>query len=308
MLFSKLIIETEKEVEQYFDTLFDMAVKNQVHSGDLLLVMEGALLSREKDYDNPDAVELKNYYNIGKGLDGHCEDTNYGFIAEYVNSTENESFEDYKKAIEFDPVRSHELRDITEGESITIQIEMLIYLKIWEGETFLKKFYQLLRLVNREEYDWHCTVNGFGKAKQGSLSRAELLSFIKSQLETHIPGLSTSFNECHVPQVRNAISHSQYAIIGRDIMFNNYEPEREGSIRGISFDDWTDMFHRTLAIFHLYNKLFRRIRLYYYESSAEFRHKKEVRVNRIFPELHSFHLVLHTRPIFMDWGPSPDNY
>jgi len=303
MLFQDLILQTESELEEAFNRLFELANKNKIHPGDLLLAMEGAFLSEEEDFENPGTKELMQYYNIGDDMAGYCETTNYKFIAHYGNSADVASFEDYKKAVNLGIEADTELKDVTVAEELTIQIEMLIYIKIWEGETFLKKFYQLVRLVEGKGYDWHCSINGFGKAKPGSFSRRELLEQIKTGLKEYLPALSKGFEECHFPQIRNAISHSQYAILGRSISFNNFEPDKDGSRHGVSFEEWTLIFHKTMAIFHLYTKLLRRIRQYCYDSSAEFRYKKEIQVVRHFPKARTFYVVLYTRPHYMDWSP-----
>jgi hypothetical protein len=51
--------------------------------------------------------------------------------------------------------RQKEIDELTKIESYSIQMEMLIYLKIWEADLFIKKMYQLVRLNEGQAYDWH---------------------------------------------------------------------------------------------------------------------------------------------------------
>lgn len=304
MLFGELLIEKFNTLTPHFEQLFNLAIKNQTHPGDFLLVMENAWLSMEKDFDN--GKDLKAFYNIGMDIDGHCQSTNYDFILQYVNGTPDLKYQDYLTKINYSSDRSEEIEELTFVEGITIQVEMLIYLKIWEGETFLKKWYQLMKLVNGEDYDWHLSIRGFGKIEYGSLSRYEMLKYIKEKLQIHVPELYESFTKAHRSQLRNAIAHSQYAILGRNIMLNNFDESKAASIGGLSFDDWIDIFHETIELFNHYTKLFKRVRKHYFDGSLHVKKKAEVRVNRKHPTANHFFTVLYTRDFFEDWSPYPN--
>lgn len=50
MLFKELLIEYHDRFKPLMKEVFDLSLKNQSHSGDLLLVMENAKLTRDKDF------------------------------------------------------------------------------------------------------------------------------------------------------------------------------------------------------------------------------------------------------------------
>jgi len=304
MLFNELLVQKFNSLTPCFTKLFDLAVSNQTHPGDLLLVMENAWLSMKQDHDN--GGNLKAFYNIGMDIDGHCQNTNYDFILQYVNGTPDLKYQEYLAKISFNAGRSKEILEVTFGEGITIQVEMLIYLKIWEGETFIKKWYQLMRLVDGEDYDWHLSIKGFGGKVYGSLSRHEMFRYIKEKLQKHVPDLYEVFKRTHRSQIRNAIAHSQYAILGRNIMLNNFEESKSDSLGGLSFDEWIDIFHETIELFNQYTKLFKKIRSYCFDKSLLVNKKAEVRVSRKHPTINQFLTVLYTRDFFEDWSPYPN--
>ncbi|RYY07822.1 MAG: hypothetical protein EOP43_02100, partial [Sphingobacteriaceae bacterium] len=125
MLFKEILDQKFNELSPYFDELFKLVLKNQTHSGDLLLTMENGSLSTEPDFDNPE--KLKNYYNIGFNVEGHSENTNHHFIGEYVkNSIYEISLSEYLKLMEYSAERLDKIDSLVEQEALSIQIEMLI--------------------------------------------------------------------------------------------------------------------------------------------------------------------------------------
>lgn len=82
MLFNDILKEKYDQLAPVFDKLFDLAIKHQTHSGDLLLIMENAHLTEEPDPDENDKVKL--FYNIGPTMDHHCETANHDFIKQYT--------------------------------------------------------------------------------------------------------------------------------------------------------------------------------------------------------------------------------
>jgi hypothetical protein len=303
MLFNEILKEKFDTLSPLFNALFDLAIKNQTHSGDLLLVMEHALLAEERDLDDPEKQKL--YYNIGTGMDYHCETASHDFIRQYIRSVIDMSYTDYKALHRYSAERSEEIDEIVFEESNTIQTEMLIYLKIWEGEAFLKKMYQVSRLINGMDYDWHLMIGFGGQRTSGIMERFEVIRALKENLKEKAPGLFNVVKRTHWSQLRNAIAHSQYAMLGRHIVLNNYVHGKVEHKLGLDFDEWVDVFHETLTIFTLYEMFFNRVREYYYELTLPHNLKKEIRVQRRFPEERSFLLVLHSNEHLKDWSPYP---
>ncbi len=300
MLFNELLLEKHKLMSPWFDKLFDRVIKNQTHESDLLLVMENALLTTEPDYDDNGAI--KNFFSIGPDMEGHCEHTNYDFITRYVNDAPNVDHKAYLDFMKYDSQKVEQINELESGEAITVQTEMLIYLKIWEGETFLKKWYQLSRLAAKEDYDWHFSIRSKQTGPYGSMARYQVNAAIKENLLSVVPELHDIWIKTQIPQIRNAIAHSQYAILGRQIMFNNFEKDREGSLGGMSFNDWIELFHTTLVIFNLINRFFRKTRDYYYDKSLPLK-ESEIRINRRHPDVNQIFHEVHTREFFKDWSP-----
>lgn len=305
MLFKDLLDKNYKLLLPYFDQLFDMVIRNQSHQGDLLLVHENASLSITKSKDDPPIV--KYFYELGWNLEGHSEQTNYDFIGEYVrepvhNSVEyNKYYAEQSKDFKLKEQLDHEL-------SFTMQFEMLIYLKIWEGETFIKKWYQLVRLIKGEDYDWSFRIKSHDPLKPGGYTRDKALkNYIKPILSEMIPELGGSFEKCHKGQIRNAIAHSQYFFMGRDFTLTNYVETNIEHVSHITFEKWNDIFHETLVIFTLYNMLSEKVKEYYCQKSLPFKKKIEVRINwQLNPNPYTSYEVLYTRDFFKDWSPYPN--
>jgi hypothetical protein len=135
MLFNEILQDKYDTLKPVFSESFELAIKNQTHSGDLLLVMENAHLTEEPDHD--DGEKMKVFYNIGPGMDHHCETASHDFIKQYIRNTFGIPYDDYKALHIYSPERPQEIDQLLFKESNTIQIERLIYLKIWEGEAFL---------------------------------------------------------------------------------------------------------------------------------------------------------------------------
>ena len=303
MLFNEILKERSDQLSPLFNELFDLALKYQTHSGDLLLTLENGFLTEEPDHD--DAGKVKLFYNIGPKMEYHCETASHDFIRQYVRSVVAMPYEEYKKLHEYSAERRQEIDELLLMEGNTIQVEMLIYLKIWEGETFLKKFYQLSRLITGQDYDWHLEIS-FGKGEAGSMPRHQLIRELKANLKERLPALYEVFERLHRSELRNAIAHSQYAMLGRNILLDNQKPGQPDEKFHISFDEWVDIFHDTLTVFTLYGMFFQRVREHYHAASKEFHYKKEVRVSRRFPEVKQFPILLYTDAYSKDWSPYPN--
>jgi len=178
-----------------------------------------------------------------------------------TNNISPESLTDYQQRTTYDPTRVAEIRKIEIEEGFSIQTEMLIYLKIWESDAFIKSLYELTRLMKGEAYDWHFKIKESNRDKEATGNRDTILrQLVRDQFETSIPALYESFKTAFKTQVRNAIAHSQYAILGRYITLNNFVKEDPAAqLRSLSFDEWIDIFHETIIIYSLYNELLTQI-------------------------------------------------
>jgi hypothetical protein len=57
------------------------------------------------------------------------------------------------------------------------------------------------------------------------------------------------------PQIRNAVAHSEFYIVGTTLGFNNYDVAKHHPLTQISFELWEERFHRLIL---LYNGLIKR--------------------------------------------------
>lgn len=307
MLFKNLLDQEYRKMLPVFDDVLNMAFQSQTHYGDMLLVNENA--GYYKDVEKADNLPfVPDPYTIGPQLEEHSEATHHKFIGEYVKTASTEHYKKYLKAVVYNPDKSSEIEQLTDNEEFTIQIEMLIYLKIWESDTFIKKMYQLARLINGEDYDWHFKIKGHDKNDVGGLPRSVLINdHVAKKFTKKLPKIAKYFTSCYKSQIRNAIAHSQYAILGRSIILNNHIDEKKNSLSHITFDNWTKMFHQTIMIYSLYIKFFNRVNDIYYESSQIDNLSVEIRINRLYPKAETRYMMLYTRPYFKDWSPfKPD--
>lgn len=182
---------------------------------------------------------------------------------------------------------------------------MLIYLKIWESDMFIRKFYQLANLLQGNHYDWHFQI----KTANQTGSRSKIIrEKIRDKFKENIPPLYDSFKKGYKSQIRNAIAHSQYSIQSKYINLNNYDKnDLYSQIKSISLEEWTEIFHETIAIYTLYNEFIsstnRNYGIIALINNGIFR----IRINRKEPIIEEQYLPLYYREIFEDWGWQPDN-
>lgn len=258
-----LIIENLRkrltEVKPIFNLLFEAAIKNQIHKGDLLLVNISAGYTQIEQFDaKKDVIIKKEICGIGIGTEGIIERTiidfingfinHYGFTGEQVDVIYNDYFDKlYKQNIP----DNHEL-------IFSLQIEKLVYLKIWESNKFLYRLNQLSKILNRERFDW--------RAKVPLTSKHIFFRTFRDSLKVEFPDFFAILSKAFKTQIRNAIAHSQFYFVGNRIVFEGYEEYEEGqSVPSITFEEWDSMFLETIVLFISYNEFMIKIDEYYRE-------------------------------------------
>lgn len=262
MLFNNLLAEKGNLLAPSFNQLFEMAQSNQVHSGDLLLVSTNGFYKPEikKCSMRP--------YSIGTDSEGHSEYLHINFINTYMQEAKKEiTYATYLDDIRWSKEKSKEIEQLINEEEFSVQIEMLCYLKIWEADSFIKKFYQLVRLINGKPYDWHFKIKESNRDKSATGTRQDIISkHIKNLFEHQVPVLHDAFEMAYKTQIRNSIAHSQYSFQQRNIHLNNYvETDVYAQIKVLNFNEWVNMFHITVMIHILYSRLNDKINLHYAE-------------------------------------------
>jgi hypothetical protein len=304
MLFKDVLNNKTSELQPEFDRLFDDILKNQTHDGDLLLI-------RLNGFYNPDVHKWTNLpeklspYMIGPNNEGHSDYLHYEFIHSYrKKGIIDLNHPEYLKQHEWSSDRKKEIDQLVAHESMTIQLEMLIYLKIWEADFFIKKLYQLTRLVLGEPYDWHFRVSESNRDKEATGTREKIIrKLIRDKLEKKYPIIYKAIKNAYRTQIRNSIAHSQYSFLGRNISPNNFiEKDPASQLKSLSFDDWNDLFHDTMVIYNLVIRLFNQVDKLYQKVALENGLLMEVRVSRIDPQERIEYFLLKYRPEWKDWN------
>ena len=306
MLFKEILDGKYKALWPQFEQLYNLVINNQTHEGDLLLVRLNAFYNIESlKWDN---LPYNNPYMFGPNVEGHAETTHYSFIGYYLkHNTSDKTYEEYLKDVEYSPERRILIDELTFSESISIQTEMLIYLKIWESDIFIKKFWQLVKLANKEPYDWHLSVSN--SSRSGNLSRDEIIrKKIRNPLKDILPGLYACLKKAYNKQLRNAIAHSQYSILGRHIQIHNYiESDPYSQLKVVAFNDWIDIFHETLAIYELYHDFLDIVNDNYGQIALNNENMFPIRVSREEPIVETQYLPVYFREFFKDWNWQPES-
>ncbi len=304
MLFRDKLNEIGKKLSPEFDKLFDKIVESQSHDGDLLLVLENGLY-------NPDVHNWNNLdkkfspYMIGPSHEGHSSNTHYKFIHIYrTNTIADITHSEYLKELEYTPEKREQIDQMQEIEGQSIQIEMLIYLKIWEADSFIKRFYQICRLLHGEPYDWHFKITESNRDSGATGNRQTLIrKKIRDRFQNDFPIIYKAFKTAYLTQVRNSIAHSKYSTIERNIHLNNYVKKDPASqLHELKFDEWIEMFHNTMIIYNEQIGLFKKIRKMYSEIAKHHNNLIQVRINRKDPEEKTEYCFLKYQQLTPEFG------
>lgn len=301
MLFGNILQEKSNRLSPEFDKLFKDILTNQTHEGDLLLTrVNGFYYPEIEKWTN---IKNKNPYMFGVGEDGHSDNTHYKFINNYrTNSVSKLSYPEYLKMIEWSETKEKEIDEIINQEDLVVQLQMLIYLKIWETDLFIKRFYQFALLTNGKDYDWHFKISESNRSKNCTGKRDEIIRLlVRDKLQTNYPEIYSAIKNAFKTQVRNSIAHSQYYTSARYINLTNYiENDDNCQIKTIKFDDWIDMFHDTMVI---YNEmiLFNLKIDDFYSRLVPFKGNPSIRVNMLHPAKKTIYQRLKYRIQFSDW-------
>ena len=265
MIFKDLIEELNDTVKNAVDQLFDAAWCNQSHPQDMLLVDQHGF------YSEMLARVPENPYMIGPGEIGFGESTFYKFV------------DWYRKSHSFDKVNFEESvrddEDMQNWEELVVQLEQSIYLRFWEAASLLKSYYQLTALACGEPYDWYLEIPVHPRrGSKSQLIRANIRDRAANPCPLFYKLVKGNYNS----QLRNAIAHSEYYIIGRSISFLNYSdnPAAHAPCKGISFDQWYRIFHTTLLLHDETLRAFSRYREGYKLRTIKNGNRICVRINR----------------------------
>lgn len=269
MIFVELLDELKDNTAQAVDELFQAAWDNQTHPQDLLLVDQHGFYSEM--IGNPEVQKKHKLspYVIGPDEIGFSESTFYQFIDWYRQSHAFKK-EEFEKEVE-------ENENAKLQEVLTVQLEQSIYLRFWESDLILKQYYQLSSLAIGESYDWHLKIPTH--AREGS--KHELIrKKIRDRIQKTCPSFYSLVKNNYLTQLRNAIAHSQFYILGRGFTLMNYsdDPAAHSPLKSLNFDEWYRLFHVTLLLHNETLKAFRQYRDKYKKKTLENNNCIEIRI------------------------------
>lgn len=267
MIFKDILVDKSDILSKEFDKLLELAFEKQSHRGDLLLWNENGFSSEQNGQEPP-------AYLIGPSLYGHSEHTHYQFIDEYRRNpckyTSKEFLEIYNQS-----KGTKQMASIKLSEEISISMEMLIYLKFWEADMTIKKFYQLVGILQGKPYDWNFKLAKSNRDNDGVTGKrcVVIREMIRDPLKAISPTLYSWIKDTYKTQIRNAIAHSNYYFSARSIGLLNYFPsDGYSNLKTIAFEDWTEIFHNTLVLHNQYVRLGKLIHQRYtaiYEATGQ---------------------------------------
>lgn len=303
MLFKDILDIKTKELQSEFDALFDNILKKQTHDGDLLLIRVNGFYNPEVHTWN-NLKEKLSPYMIGPNKEGHSDYSHYEFIHNYrTQAISKLSHKEYLTLHEWSPERKGEIDKLVSEESMSIQLEMLVYLKIWEADLFIKKLYQLTGLALGEPYDWHFSIAESSRDKQATGTRETIIrKKVRNRLEKEYPIIYKTIKNAYLTQIRNSIAHSKYSFLGRNIHLNNFiKEDKAAQLHSVSFDEWIGIFHDTMVLYNQIIRIFNSVDELYAKVAIENKLLMEIRINRQDPEEKTEYHLLKYRPEWKDW-------
>lgn len=293
MIFIDKIIGIEKILNPEINKLIDLAMKNQSHSGDLLLLIINGFYDEDRlEFNNNSEIKYSPFL-YGPSVEGHVEQTHYSFINNYRKTNiSQDNFTDYLKLHEWTIERKDEIDNLVEIEETGIHIEMLIYLKFWEADMIIKKLYQFVRILNGQHYDWFFKVSESSRDKNSTGKRLDIINKkIRDGIKENSNVLFNIIKDTYKTQLRNSIAHSNYSFLGRNVHLNNYiKDDKFSQLKCISFNQWIDIFHNTLVLHNQYLRINNIVHERYKELALQNNNEIEIRTTNKESESNFFYV------------------
>lgn len=252
MLYEKELDRLYPRVSEAVRELFKAAFKNQLHENDLFLVIENG-------HFKEGISKRFSPFAMGEESQHYAEMTQYDFYNTYRYN--NLSLEDRLTVL-------NEIKKSPSNEkqySLGTQLELIIYLKLWESNRILERLYKLTQLCLGQKYDWYYTITKDDKRQK--IIRED----IRDKIRAVCPKFYQLIKDIYLSQIRNAVAHSQFFIVGTGINFLNYDPKNHAPLNYLNIEDWEERFH-LLAL--MYNEYIRclNVNKYLYTRKARNKH------------------------------------
>ncbi len=300
MLFRDKLDSIRVHLEPEFEKLFQHALKNQSHPSDLLLVVINGGFEKSMEGFELSKGRKASPYIIGPGSAGLADGTHYEFIHQYRSKLSEWTYPEYLKLHEWDKERKGEIDELLKGEQMTVHLESMVYLKIWEGDHFIKTWYELVQILEGNAYDWHFKVKSSSRG-EGIASRQQLLRIhIRDKIKKYSKPVFDSFQLAYKTQIRNSIAHSNFSFLGRNMHPNNFiDGDLSHQLHNLPFDEWVDMFHTTIMLHNFYIWLKNKINRHYGGMFLKDGKPVEIRITKDNGDV-TYTDVIY-RPEFDDW-------
>ncbi|PJJ61003.1 hypothetical protein [Hymenobacter chitinivorans] len=264
MLFSDLTKSKAQELNPEFEKLFNLAIVNQNHPGDIILLHQNG--TYDPSVTRFEGVTL-NPHVIGPGRIGWSYYTHYQFINQYrqTQTAKVTHVEWTAKIQELIEAQNWNERDKhVDFEASTIHIETLVYLKIWESDYFIKTLYEFARMLEGKPYDWNFRIYESARDSGATGVRHDIIrKYIRDKIKKFSPKIYDALKLSYFTQLRNSIAHSNFIFQGDYMQLGNYiEDDPHSQVRAISFQEWTEKFHTTMIIYDNFIGILNRAREY----------------------------------------------
>ena len=140
-----------------------------------------------------------------------------------------------------------------------MNIQMMIYCHIWESHLFLNQLERLALIQQGKEYLWKSEAPF--NSKTNFVKHKIIDRFLKTD-----ENMVNLIVKCYSDDLRNAFAHSTYFINGNRIQAN-----KDAIYVGpsISFEEWDDMFVRSVLLSYHLNDMLQEIKNRYIEDTGD---------------------------------------
>jgi hypothetical protein len=303
MLFEDLIHRKGQLLETEIDRLFALALQSQQHPSDLLLLhLNGNYRAEEVSYGG---IKMSPFI-IGPDRIGWAYFTHYHFINQYRSvAASKPSLTEYLATLQemLNKQQTEERDRLLANEDLSIHLETLIYLKVWESDFVLKRFYEFVRILRGLSYDWYFKIAESSRDAEATGVTHEIIrKKIRDKLKDLSPVLYDSFSVSYKSQIRNSIAHSNFSLQGRYIQLNNYLASDPASpLHAIPYDEWADIFHTTLMLYNMMIGLDHRIQAHYHEVATQNGNELSILIRDTRNGGSEYEVTLTYRPEFQDY-------
>lgn len=234
MIFIETLKTYEQEVKDAVSELFDTAFKNQKVDTDLLLIIIHGYY--DKKHLEFHLKEKLSPYVFGPEHIGYSLEAFYEFFHFY--RTTPISKREFLKAME----NKKKQKEMEYQERLTLHLELLIYLKFWESDLLLRQLFNLSNLATEKYYDWDFILS--------YTRRPFIRNHIQAPIKNTCPKFYQLIEDTYSAQIRNAIAHSKYFFMGRNLQLANKDEQEYYKYYSIPFDEWEVRFHRTTLLYN----------------------------------------------------------